>query len=125
MLKSKMIRLLMNPIHQFRMFSCTTKLKTKDTDAFIKQHDHIQVSLLKEPCILVDKNDKTIGQATKKDCHLLENIKQKQMLHRAFSVFIFNDDNELLVTQRSIHKILFPNHWTNACCSHPLFIDGS
>ena len=36
----------------------------------------------------------------------------------------FNSNNEILVTQRSIYKILFPNHWTNACCSHPLHVEG-
>jgi len=87
-------------------------------------HDHTQVALLAEPCILVDINDSPIGQASKKDCHLLVDTNQKtSLLHRAFSVFIFNSKNQLLVTQRSTHKILFPNHWTNACCSHPLNLE--
>ena len=81
--------------------------------------DHVQVKLLEEVCILVDENDRQIGSASKKDCHLAENI-NNGMLHRAFSVFLFNDRNELLLQKRSSHKLTYPEHWTNTCCSHPL-----
>ena len=84
------------------------------------RYDATQVSLLEEPCILVDESDRPIGRATKKDCHLLANI-QQGMLHRAFSVFLFDQQNKrLLLQQRALTKITYPNHWTNACCSHPL-----
>lgn len=46
----------------------------------------------------------------------------KGLLHRAFSVFLFNDKNELLLQQRATEKITFPDLWTNTCCSHPLNI---
>jgi isopentenyl-diphosphate delta-isomerase len=46
----------------------------------------------------------------------------KGLLHRAFSVFLFNDKNELLLQQRATEKITFPDMWTNTCCSHPLSI---
>ena len=46
------------------------------------------------------------------------------MLHRAFSVFLFNTSGELLLQQRSDAKITFPGHFTNTCCSHPLNIAG-
>ena len=46
------------------------------------------------------------------------------MLHRAFSVFLFNANNELLLQQRSDSKITFPGHYTNTCCSHPLNTPG-
>lgn len=46
----------------------------------------------------------------------------KGLLHRAFSVFLFNDKNELLLQQRASEKITFPDMWTNTCCSHPLSI---
>ena len=46
------------------------------------------------------------------------------MLHRAFSVFLFNTRGELLLQQRSDAKITFPGHWTNTCCSHPLSVAG-
>lgn len=81
--------------------------------------DETQVKLMEEECILVDENDKNIGSASKKVCHLLENI-DKGMLHRAFSVFLFNSKGELLLQQRAVEKITFPDHFTNTCCSHPL-----
>jgi len=82
--------------------------------------DRTQVLLMQEECILVDANDKNIGSASKKACHLLKNI-NKGMLHRAFSVFLFNTQGELLLQQRASEKITFPDHFTNTCCSHPLY----
>ncbi|XP_068002404.1 isopentenyl-diphosphate Delta-isomerase 1 [Melanerpes formicivorus] len=81
--------------------------------------DEQQVQLLAEMCILIDENDKRIGADTKKNCHLNENI-DKGLLHRAFSVFLFNAENKLLLQQRSNAKITFPDCFTNTCCSHPL-----
>jgi isopentenyl-diphosphate Delta-isomerase len=46
----------------------------------------------------------------------------KGLLHRAFSVFLFDDKNKLLLQQRASEKITFPDMWTNTCCSHPLGI---
>ncbi|MBT8269376.1 MAG: isopentenyl-diphosphate Delta-isomerase, partial [Bacteroidia bacterium] len=43
---------------------------------------------------------------------------EKALLHRAFSVFIFNDNNELMLQQRAMHKYHSPGLWTNTCCSH-------
>ncbi|XP_061443489.1 isopentenyl-diphosphate Delta-isomerase 1 isoform X2 [Rhineura floridana] len=81
--------------------------------------DEQQVQLLAEMCILIDENDNNIGSDTKKNCHLNENI-DKGLLHRAFSVFLFNTENKLLLQQRSDAKITFPDCFTNTCCSHPL-----
>ncbi|XP_067863926.1 isopentenyl-diphosphate Delta-isomerase 1 [Heptranchias perlo] len=81
--------------------------------------DEKQVQLLAEMCILIDENDTRIGADTKKNCHLNENI-NKGLLHRAFSVFIFNSEGKLLLQQRSDAKITFPGCFTNTCCSHPL-----
>ncbi|CAJ0940530.1 unnamed protein product [Ranitomeya imitator] len=86
-----------------------------DTDSL----DEKQVQLLSEMCILIDENDKKIGADTKKNCHLNQNI-HKGLLHRAFSVFLFNTENKLLLQQRSEAKITFPGCYTNTCCSHPL-----
>ncbi|PRD33229.1 UNVERIFIED_CONTAM: Isopentenyl-diphosphate Delta-isomerase 1 [Trichonephila clavipes] len=47
-----------------------------------------------------------------------------RLLHRAFSVFLFNTKGELLLQQRSDAKITFPGYYTNTCCSHPLYIDS-
>ncbi len=46
------------------------------------------------------------------------------LLHRAFSVFLFDEDNRLLLQQRASEKITFPDMWTNTCCSHPLAVSG-
>lgn len=62
--------------------------------------------------ILVDENDRQIGVMPKMEAH------QKAMLHRAFSVFIFNDKNELMLQQRALQKYHSPELWTNTCCSH-------
>jgi isopentenyl-diphosphate delta-isomerase len=53
----------------------------------------------------------------------MTNINQG-LLHRAFSVFLFDQDNKLLLQQRASEKITFPDMWTNTCCSHPLGIPG-
>jgi isopentenyl-diphosphate delta-isomerase type 1 len=70
----------------------------------------------KDMIILQDRRLTAIG-------HLMTNI-DKGLLHRAFSVFLFNDKNELLLQQRATEKITFPDMWTNTCCSHPLGIPG-
>lgn len=48
----------------------------------------------------------------------------KGLLHRAFSVFLFDSNKRLLLQQRASEKITFPDMWTNTCCSHPLGIPG-
>ena len=65
-----------------------------------------------EKVILVDKNDRQIGLMPKMEAH------EKGLLHRAFSVFIFNDKNELMLQQRALSKYHSPGLWTNTCCSH-------
>lgn len=85
--------------------------------------DPVQEALLSEPCILVDTNDQAIGQASKRDCHRIS-ADGSTLLHRAFSLFIFNSREELLLQQRSSTKITFPDMWTNTCCSHPLAVPG-
>jgi isopentenyl-diphosphate delta-isomerase len=66
-----------------------------------------------EKVILVDKNDRPIGEMEKMEAH------EKAVLHRAFSVFVFNDKNELMLQQRALGKYHSPGLWTNTCCSHP------
>jgi isopentenyl-diphosphate delta-isomerase len=72
-----------------------------------------------EYVILVDKNDKAIGRETKLGSHHTKVIAEG-MLHRAFSVILFNSKNELLIQQRAGIKPTFPLFWANTCCSHPL-----
>lgn len=85
-----------------------------------KKLDPLQEAALEESCILVDRHDRAVGKASKHVCHKVGedgNIP----LHRAFSVFIFNSKNEILLQKRSDTKVTFPGFVTNACCSHPLF----
>ncbi|XP_051119810.1 isopentenyl-diphosphate Delta-isomerase I-like [Andrographis paniculata] len=87
--------------------------------------DAVQRRLMfEDECILVDENDRVIGHDTKYNCHLMEKIESENLLHRAFSVFLFNSKHELLLQQRSATKVTFPLVWTNTCCSHPLFRDS-
>lgn len=65
-----------------------------------------------EKVILVNENDEKIGLMPKQEAH------EKGVLHRAFSVFIFNDQGELMLQQRALHKYHSPGLWTNTCCSH-------
>ncbi|QFZ29700.1 putative isopentenyl-diphosphate Delta-isomerase [Clavispora lusitaniae] len=91
---------------------------TVDSQLF-EGHDKEQIKLMEELCIVLDYNDTPVGAGTKKACHIMDNI-NAGLLHRAFSVFLFNEDNKLLLQQRADEKITFPNMWTNTCCSHPL-----
>ncbi|KAL5338301.1 NUDIX hydrolase domain-like protein [Aspergillus crustosus] len=86
-------------------------------------YDDEQVCLMDEVCIVLDDDDKPIGSASKKTCHLMTNI-DRGLLHRAFSVFLFDSQKRLLLQQRASEKITFPDMWTNTCCSHPLGIPG-
>ena len=67
---------------------------------------------MEELVVLVDENDKKIGLMPKMEAH------EKAVLHRAFSVFIFNKDGDLMLQQRAGHKYHSPLLWTNTCCSH-------
>lgn len=68
--------------------------------------------MIEEQVILVDKDDNQIGLMAKMEAH------EKALLHRAFSVFTFNDKGELLLQQRAADKYHSPLLWTNTCCSH-------
>lgn len=67
---------------------------------------------MEEQVILVDTQDNPIGLMPKMEAH------EKGLLHRAFSVFIFNQNGELMLQQRAYHKYHSPGLWTNTCCSH-------
>lgn len=64
----------------------------------------IQEAALEERCILVDEFDRPIGNATKRDCHKIDE-KKNVLLHRAFSVFLFNNNGDLLLQKRSPTKV--------------------
>ncbi|QDZ21640.1 isopentenyl-diphosphate delta-isomerase [Chloropicon primus] len=77
--------------------------------------------MLKDMCILVNEADEVTGHASKKECHVFNEKQPRGLLHRAFSVFLFNGKNELMLQKRASSKITFPSVWTNTCCSHPLY----
>ncbi|KAL2051666.1 hypothetical protein ABVK25_008080 [Lepraria finkii] len=97
------------------------RVPTNDND--LQGYDEEQIRLMEEVCIVLDENDVPIGSASKKVCHLMKNI-DDGLLHRAFSVFLFDSNNRLHLQQRASEKITFPDMWTNTCCSHPLGVPG-
>lgn len=75
----------------------------------------------KDTVLVLDHDDNVIGSESKKGSHVFDKKQPRGVLHRAFSVFIFDESTgELLLQQRASTKITFPNVWTNTCCSHPL-----
>jgi isopentenyl-diphosphate delta-isomerase len=75
----------------------------------------VRFDLMKEQeVILVNERDEPLGAIEKMQAH------EKGLLHRAFSVFIFDSKGKILLQQRSAEKYHGANLWTNACCSHPL-----
>jgi len=68
---------------------------------------------MEKKVILVNESDKETGTAAKMEAH------EKGLLHRAFSIFVFNSRGEMLMQQRAINKYHSGGLWTNACCSHP------
>jgi len=72
------------------------------------------VSSEAEELILVDALDREIGYRSKSACH-----DHGGVLHRAFSLFVFNRDGEVLLQRRAADKRLWPMYWSNSCCSHP------
>ena len=72
------------------------------------------VSFDSESLILVDADDNEIGHLPKADCH-----RDHGILHRAFSIFLFDRQDRVLLQRRSASKPLWPLYWSNSCCSHP------
>ncbi|MCX7063632.1 MAG: isopentenyl-diphosphate Delta-isomerase [Proteobacteria bacterium] len=75
---------------------------------------NLVVSSDEEQLILVDSNDRETGTLSKSQCH--DGV---GTLHRAFSLFVFNRRGSLLIHQRHPSKRLWPDYWSNSCCSHP------
>lgn len=88
----------------------TRKLNTWDGSG-LNQHDLMH----KDECLIVDENDAIIGHASKYDSHRFTADNERGLLHRAFSVFLFNSSGKLLLQKRAAHKVTFPNVWTNTC----------
>ena len=77
------------------------------------------VSFPDEMLILVDQDGRSIGEASKQQCH-----EGRGLLHRAFSLLIFDQKGRLLLQQRAAEKLLWPGYWSNSCCSHPRTGEG-
>lgn len=87
----------------------------------VKDLDPKQVEFYhSEQLIMVNEEDKVMGPISKGESHAIETV-QKGIYHRALSLLVFDEQNRFLLTQRSSGKITFPNYFTNACCSHPLY----
>ncbi|MFX0205489.1 MAG: isopentenyl-diphosphate Delta-isomerase [Candidatus Hodarchaeota archaeon] len=76
--------------------------------------DKDNISIPQELLILVNARDNIIGYENREKCHQGEGL-----LHRAFSIFIFKDQKQLLVQKRNAEKLLWPLYWSNSVCSHP------
>ena len=76
--------------------------------------DDDRVNVEADSLILVDEADREVGHMSKAECH-----DGRGILHRAFSLLIFNAEGELLLQQRAAGKRLWPLYWSNSCCSHP------
>ena len=78
---------------------------------------------MEEQVVVVSENDEILGLMEKMNAH------ENGILHRAFSVFLFNDKGEMLLQKRASGKYHSPNQWTNAVCSHPkideTYLDGA
>ena len=90
-----------------------------DTSTPLDGLDASQAEMMEELVLCLDTDDNVIESASKLTTHYGEGL-----LHRAFSVLIFDSEGNLLVQQRSSDKITFPAVWANSCCSHPLDIVG-
>lgn len=102
-----------------KLKNLTRKISTKENISNIISTFHpSQTNTLNESLILVDVNDRRVGNVSKLNGHL--KCLNNEYPHRAFSVFLFNSKNEMLLQQRSLKKFTFPGLWSNTCCSHPL-----
>lgn len=81
------------------------KAQTRNLEIVMKDEE--------EQVILVDSDDNQVGVMNKLEAH------EKALLHRAFSVFVFNSKGEMLMQQRALSKYHSRGLWTNTCCSHP------
>eukprot|EP00316_Scyphosphaera_apsteinii_P007886 CAMPEP_0119304092 /NCGR_PEP_ID=MMETSP1333-20130426/5399_1 /TAXON_ID=418940 /ORGANISM="Scyphosphaera apsteinii, Strain RCC1455" /LENGTH=788 /DNA_ID=CAMNT_0007306909 /DNA_START=55 /DNA_END=2421 /DNA_ORIENTATION=+ len=74
----------------------------------------------RDECLVINYNDEVIGTDNKYNVHKFVTGQAKGILHRAFSVMLFDGQERLLLQQRALCKVTFPKVWTNTCCSHPL-----
>ena len=110
----------MNSQTSLKDSSSIDKTQLPNDNINLNEIDSSQTKFLNDQLILIDEEDNNIGSISKLDAHLLS--KKNIYPHRAFSIFLFDSKNRLLLQQRGHKKITFPLLWTNTCCSHPLNI---
>eukprot|EP00529_Nitzschia_sp_RCC80_P024197 CAMPEP_0113476832 /NCGR_PEP_ID=MMETSP0014_2-20120614/19881_1 /TAXON_ID=2857 /ORGANISM="Nitzschia sp." /LENGTH=450 /DNA_ID=CAMNT_0000369879 /DNA_START=25 /DNA_END=1377 /DNA_ORIENTATION=- /assembly_acc=CAM_ASM_000159 len=109
----------------------TTLLSSLDDEDMGEQHDEYGTNMNQDQMmesdmlIVVDQNDRIVDlqgdvAISKKKAHTFTPETPRGILHRAFSLFVFDSSSRLLLTQRASTKITFPSVWTNTACSHPL-----
>ena len=110
-------------VSRFSHRTVTSQSAVRIASHLLDNKDPEQVASMRHELLpIVDLEDRVIGARSKADCHLMENI-DSGLLHRAFSVLLYNSRNQFLLTQRTAAKITFPGYFTNACCSHPAATD--
>lgn len=126
LLRTNKIRQLIQSSNALRNFSSEVRHSRSATHQSSKltemNFDHTQVEQMKDMITLVDENDNVVGPISKLNAHFKTEealaANPRKLPHRAFSLFLFNERNELLMQLRSKKKITFPDKWTNTCCSH-------
>eukprot|EP01017_Pseudomicrothorax_dubius_P047858 TRINITY_DN8635_c0_g1_i4.p1 TRINITY_DN8635_c0_g1~~TRINITY_DN8635_c0_g1_i4.p1 ORF type:complete len:245 (-),score=56.23 TRINITY_DN8635_c0_g1_i4:506-1204(-) len=113
---------MMNLAQKLFKIQTISNLRAFSTVSSSQNYHPSQVKTFNDQLIEVDENDTAKGPLNKKLGHMNSYILKDGKPHRAFSVFVFNQNGELLLQQRSNIKITFPLYWTNTCCSHPLYI---
>ncbi|CAB9531067.1 Isopentenyl-diphosphate Delta-isomerase 1 [Seminavis robusta] len=101
----------------------SSSLWSSDNNNYGEDMDQ-QAMMESDMLVTVDENDLLVSteiSASKKLAHTFTTDQPRGILHRAFSFFLFDQDNKMLLTQRALSKITFPGVWTNTCCSHPLY----
>lgn len=98
----------------------TTRIFSAAKHAYGKGMDQLEL-MENDMLVCVDLEDVPSGKMSKKEAHTFNHVTPRGWAHRAFSVFLFDGNGEMLLTQRAASKITFPSVWTNTCCSHPLY----
>lgn len=99
-------------LHGFKESLTVVPATELGTLIFFRTFERLIKTMTEEKVILVNEQDEPIGLMNKLEAH------EKAVLHRAFSVFVLNSKNEIMLQQRAHHKYHSPLLWTNTCCSH-------